>query len=148
MQEKEKESWEAASQALNKKLEIAESNCIRAEIEAAKTRSIDISLTGLSYLISILYWDGDAFYFGTGQLELDLSVQNKMLNTKDAELVTAKEEVLFLIMLKVRGNRKVHKSCLWRLLTISGRNGRFLALLSSIWILLVYPKVNWTHPYI
>lgn len=55
MQEKEKESWEAASQALNKKLEIAESNCIRAEIEAAKTRSIDISLTGLSYLISILY---------------------------------------------------------------------------------------------
>lgn len=40
MQEKEKESWEAASQALKKKLEIAESNCIRAEIEAAKLRSI------------------------------------------------------------------------------------------------------------
>ena len=80
MQEKEKESWEAAFQALNKKLEIAESNCIRAEIEAAKTRSIDISLTGLSYLITIMYWDGDAFSFGTGQLELDLSVQNKMLN--------------------------------------------------------------------
>lgn len=39
-QEKEKESWEAASQALKMKLEIAEGNCIRSEIEAAKMRSI------------------------------------------------------------------------------------------------------------
>lgn len=43
IQEKEKESWEAASQGLNRKLEIAEANCIRAEIEAAKTRSTRIA---------------------------------------------------------------------------------------------------------
>lgn len=64
--EKEKESWEAACQALKRKVEISESNCIRAEIEAAKMRS---------------------------QLELQLSVQTQMLNTRDAELVTAKEEI-------------------------------------------------------
>lgn len=40
IQEKEKESWQAASQSLNWKLEVAESNCIRAEIEAAKMKSI------------------------------------------------------------------------------------------------------------
>lgn len=39
-QEKEEESWQAASQSLNWKLEVAESNCIRAEIEAAKMKSI------------------------------------------------------------------------------------------------------------
>lgn len=44
-QEKEKESWEAAFQALKMKLEISESNCIRAEIEAAKMRSIFVSLS-------------------------------------------------------------------------------------------------------
>ncbi|PPS18415.1 hypothetical protein GOBAR_AA02154 [Gossypium barbadense] len=38
-QEKEKESWEAASLAFKTKLEVAESNCIRAEIEAAKMRN-------------------------------------------------------------------------------------------------------------
>ena len=43
VQEKEKESWKAASQAFKTKLEIAESNCIRAEIEVAKMRSINIS---------------------------------------------------------------------------------------------------------
>ncbi|KAJ9172583.1 hypothetical protein P3X46_015800 [Hevea brasiliensis] len=64
--EKEKESWEAASQALKMKLEIAESNCIRSEIEAAKMRS---------------------------QLELEVSVQNQMLNKKDSELLAAKEEI-------------------------------------------------------
>ena len=40
LQEKEKGTWQAASEALKMKLEIAESNCIRAEIEAAKMRSI------------------------------------------------------------------------------------------------------------
>lgn len=40
LQEKEKEAWQAASEALKMKLEIAESNCIRAEIEAAKMRSM------------------------------------------------------------------------------------------------------------
>ncbi|KAK6922514.1 hypothetical protein RJ641_010818 [Dillenia turbinata] len=64
--EKEKQSWEAASQALKAKLEIAESNCIHAEIEAAKLRS---------------------------QLELELSMQTQQLNTRDAELVAAKEEI-------------------------------------------------------
>ncbi|KAG8662871.1 hypothetical protein MANES_01G153700v8 [Manihot esculenta] len=64
--EKEKESWEAASQALKMKLEIAEGNCIRSEIEAAKMRS---------------------------QLEQEVSVQKQMLNKKDGELVAAKEEI-------------------------------------------------------
>lgn len=40
IQEKEKESWQAALQSLNWKLEVADSNCIRAEIEAAKMKSI------------------------------------------------------------------------------------------------------------
>ncbi|XVE87524.1 hypothetical protein DITRI_Ditri18aG0124700 [Diplodiscus trichospermus] len=64
--EKEKESWEAASQAFKTKLEIAESNCIRAEIEAAKMRS---------------------------QLELEASVQSQMLSAREAELAAAKEEI-------------------------------------------------------
>lgn len=64
--EKEKESWEVASQGLKTKLEIAESNCIRAEIEAAKMRS---------------------------QLESEVSAQAQILNTRDAELVAAKEEI-------------------------------------------------------
>lgn len=42
-QAKEKETWEAASQALKAKLEIAESNCIHAEIEVAKMRSTQLS---------------------------------------------------------------------------------------------------------
>ncbi|XP_044470267.1 protein GRIP [Mangifera indica] len=64
--ENEKESWEAASQALKKKLEIAESNCIRAEIEAAKLRS---------------------------QLESEMSVQTQMLSSRDAELMALKKEI-------------------------------------------------------
>nr|XP_023929292.1 protein GRIP [Quercus suber]POE89660.1 protein grip [Quercus suber] len=64
--DKEKESWEAASQALKTKLELAESNCIRAEIEVAKMRS---------------------------QLESDVSAQAQILNAKDAELVAAKKEI-------------------------------------------------------
>ncbi|KAJ6774781.1 SYNAPTONEMAL COMPLEX PROTEIN-RELATED [Salix purpurea] len=64
--EKEKESWEAASQALKTKLEIAESNCIHAEIGAAKMKS---------------------------QLELEVSVQSQMLSKKDAELLAVKEEI-------------------------------------------------------
>ncbi|XP_059623324.1 protein GRIP-like [Cornus florida] len=63
--EKEREIWEVNSQALKTKLEVAESNCMRTEIEAAKMRS---------------------------QLELELSVQTQLLSTRDAELVAAKEE--------------------------------------------------------
>lgn len=64
--EKERASWEAASQALKTKLEIAESNCIRAEVEVAKIRS---------------------------QLESEVSAQARILNMKDAELLAAKEEI-------------------------------------------------------
>lgn len=39
LQEKEKESWEASFDALKSKLEIAESNYLRAETEVAKMRS-------------------------------------------------------------------------------------------------------------
>ncbi|XP_022145270.1 protein GRIP isoform X1 [Momordica charantia] len=64
--EKEKEAWQAASEALKMKLEIAESNCIRAEIEAAKMRS---------------------------QLESEVSAKTRMLSARDAELLTIKEEM-------------------------------------------------------
>jgi len=64
--DKEKESWQGTTQALKTKLEVAESNCIRVEIEAAKTRS---------------------------QLELELAVQAQMLSTRDTELKAAKEEI-------------------------------------------------------
>nr|XP_043631810.1 protein GRIP [Erigeron canadensis] len=64
--ESEKEKWEAASQALSRKLEIAEGNCIRAEVEAAKMKS---------------------------QMDLELSLQSQRSNTKDAELVAAREEI-------------------------------------------------------
>ncbi|KAG8660077.1 hypothetical protein MANES_02G112700v8 [Manihot esculenta] len=64
--EKEKESLEAASNTLKMKLEIAGSNCIRAEIEAAKIRS---------------------------ELELKVYVQKQMLNKKDGELLAAQEEI-------------------------------------------------------
>ncbi|KAH7849530.1 hypothetical protein Vadar_019165 [Vaccinium darrowii] len=64
--DKEKESWQGTTQALKTKLEVAESNCIRVEIEAAKMRS---------------------------QLELELAVQAQMLSTRDTELKAAKEEI-------------------------------------------------------
>ncbi|KGN55617.1 protein GRIP isoform X1 [Cucumis sativus] len=64
--EKEKETWQTASEALKMKLEIAESNCIRAEIEAAKMRS---------------------------QLESEVSAKTRMLSARDAELLTVKEEM-------------------------------------------------------
>lgn len=64
--EKEKETWQAASEALKMKLEVAESNCIRAEIESAKMRS---------------------------QLELEVSTKTRMLSARDAELLTVKEEM-------------------------------------------------------
>ncbi|KAH7519835.1 hypothetical protein FEM48_Zijuj08G0079300 [Ziziphus jujuba var. spinosa] len=64
--EKEKESWEAAFQALKTKLEISESNCIRAEIEAAKMRS---------------------------QLESEVSVKTQKLNARDVELAAAQQEI-------------------------------------------------------
>lgn len=64
--DKEKESWEAAYQALRNKLELAESTFLRSEIEAAKIRS---------------------------QMELDLSMKNQLLNAKEAEVVTSKEEI-------------------------------------------------------
>ncbi|RZC48582.1 hypothetical protein C5167_017013 [Papaver somniferum] len=63
--DKEREAWESASLALKAKLEVAESTCLRSEIEAAKMRS---------------------------QLELELSMRNQLLNTRDAELMAAKQE--------------------------------------------------------
>uniref|UniRef100_A0A1D1ZHY7 Protein GRIP n=1 Tax=Anthurium amnicola TaxID=1678845 RepID=A0A1D1ZHY7_9ARAE len=64
--EKERECWDTNCQALKNKLEASESACLRSEIEAAKTRC---------------------------QLESELSLQNHMLNTREAELATAKEEI-------------------------------------------------------
>ncbi|ESQ31074.1 hypothetical protein EUTSA_v10003686mg [Eutrema salsugineum] len=64
--EKEKETWEASCDALKSKLEIAESNYLRAEMEVAKMRS---------------------------QLGSEMSMQTQMLSTKDAELKGAREEI-------------------------------------------------------
>ncbi|KAL5713835.1 hypothetical protein ACHQM5_015877 [Ranunculus cassubicifolius] len=63
--DKEKENWEAAYETLRAKLEVAEGTFLRSEIEAAKIRS---------------------------QLELELSLKNQLLNGKETELVTIKEE--------------------------------------------------------
>ncbi|KAM1202081.1 hypothetical protein TB2_017855 [Malus domestica] len=64
--EKEKESWEAATQALKTKLEISESNRICADIEVAKMRS---------------------------QLESEVSAQTRKLDARDAKLAALKEEI-------------------------------------------------------
>ncbi|CAA6673255.1 unnamed protein product [Spirodela intermedia] len=64
--EKERESWEANCQALRNKVEASESARLSFEIEAAKTKS---------------------------QLELELSLQNQMLNSREADLTAAKEEI-------------------------------------------------------
>lgn len=56
VQVKERESWETASQALKAKLEIAESNCIRAEVEVAKIRSTYYINPSTSFLIFISRW--------------------------------------------------------------------------------------------
>ncbi|XP_050125152.1 protein GRIP-like [Malus sylvestris] len=64
--EKEKESWEAATQALKTKLEISESNRICADIEVAKMRS---------------------------QLESEVSAQTRKLDVRDAKLAALKEEI-------------------------------------------------------
>ncbi|KAK4479990.1 hypothetical protein RD792_013045 [Penstemon davidsonii] len=64
--EKEKESLEAAFQSMRAKLEISESNRMRAEVEAEKLRS---------------------------QLESELSVQYQLLNGKDSEIEEAKEKI-------------------------------------------------------
>ncbi|KAH1047780.1 hypothetical protein J1N35_038564 [Gossypium stocksii] len=93
--EKEKESWEAASLAFKTKLEVAESNCIRAEIEAAKMRSIKISEGTIVILYLLLICRRMKFHFTCwiGQLELEASLQTQMLSTREAELAAAKEEV-------------------------------------------------------
>ncbi|KAI4387321.1 hypothetical protein MLD38_005162 [Melastoma candidum] len=64
--EKEKESWDASYQTLKEKLEKVESNCIRAEVEAAKLRS---------------------------QLEVEVSTQAQILSSRDTQLEAAKEEI-------------------------------------------------------
>lgn len=51
VQEKEKDSWEMASNSLKQKLEIAESNFIRTEVEVAKMRSISIISVILQFLL-------------------------------------------------------------------------------------------------
>uniref|UniRef100_A0A1J3D0Y6 Protein GRIP n=1 Tax=Noccaea caerulescens TaxID=107243 RepID=A0A1J3D0Y6_NOCCA len=64
--EKEIETWEASCDALKSKLEIAESNYLRAEVEVAKMKS---------------------------QLGSEMSMQTQLLSTKDAELKSAREEI-------------------------------------------------------
>nr|CAD1844717.1 unnamed protein product [Ananas comosus var. bracteatus] len=64
--EKEKQSWEATCQTLRMKLEASESACLQSEIEIARIRS---------------------------QFELELSAQNQLLHTRDAELMATKDEI-------------------------------------------------------
>ena len=75
------------------KLELAESNCIRAEIEVAKMRSIFASLIFLLSDYSYMWSECSCFSYWAGQLESDVSAQAQILNIKDAELVAAKKEV-------------------------------------------------------
>ncbi|KAF6159805.1 hypothetical protein GIB67_030063 [Kingdonia uniflora] len=65
--EKEKETWESAYRTLRTKLEVAEGIRLQFEIEAEKMRS---------------------------QLELELSMKIQLLNTRDAELLAAKDEMI------------------------------------------------------
>ncbi|KAM3252140.1 protein GRIP isoform X1 [Capsicum annuum] len=91
--EKEKESWETTCHSLRTKLEIAESNCIRAEIEAAKFRST-ILYSGLIPCLGDDEFGSYTCFLIVGQLESELSAQSQVLNSKEAELMAAKEEIL------------------------------------------------------
>ncbi|KAM3366144.1 hypothetical protein ACQJBY_015572 [Aegilops geniculata] len=64
--EKERQSWEAECESLREKLEALESARFRSEIESAKFRN---------------------------QLESELSTQNQLLQNKDSNLISAKEEI-------------------------------------------------------
>ncbi|EMS49867.1 hypothetical protein TRIUR3_22943 [Triticum urartu] len=64
--EKERQSWEAECESLREKLEALESARFRSEIESAKFRN---------------------------QLESELSTQNQLLQNKDSDLISAKEEI-------------------------------------------------------
>ncbi|CAN6168041.1 unnamed protein product [Urochloa humidicola] len=64
--EKERQSWEATCESLRSKLEASENACLKSEIESAKVKS---------------------------QLELELSTQIQLLQTKDSDLMAAKHEI-------------------------------------------------------
>ncbi|KAM0900770.1 hypothetical protein ACQ4PT_020421 [Festuca glaucescens] len=64
--EEEKQRWEAERESLREKLGASESACRRSEIESDKARR---------------------------QLESELSIQNQLLQTKDCDLISAKEEI-------------------------------------------------------
>ncbi|KAG2645289.1 protein GRIP-like isoform X1 [Panicum virgatum] len=64
--ERERQSWEATCESLRSKLEASENACLKSEIESAKVKS---------------------------QLELELSTQNQLLQTKDSDLMAAKQEI-------------------------------------------------------
>lgn len=100
VQEKEKVNLELVSSALKEKLEIAESNCIRTEIEIAKMRSI--STTWFISLIFIIFWARpeyhDSFPPPSGQLESEVSLHTQLINAKDAELLASKDEVTIIYL--------------------------------------------------
>ncbi|KAM7257815.1 hypothetical protein ACFE04_013556 [Oxalis oulophora] len=89
--EKEKESWEAATRALKMKLEIAESNCIRVEVEAAKMRS---QLESEVYAQIQLLSSRDAELMAVNRLQSEFSSYkiraHALLQKKDQELAAAK----------------------------------------------------------
>ncbi|KAM0891377.1 hypothetical protein ACQ4PT_026449 [Festuca glaucescens] len=64
--EKERQGWEAEHESLREKLEASESACRRSELESDNVRR---------------------------QLESELSRQNQLLQTKDCNLISAKEEI-------------------------------------------------------
>ncbi|RLN33944.1 protein GRIP isoform X1 [Panicum miliaceum] len=66
LQEKERLSWEATCESLRSKLEASENARLKSEIESAKVK---------------------------GQLELELSTQNQLLQTKDSDLMAGKQEI-------------------------------------------------------
>ncbi|CAL0331960.1 unnamed protein product [Lupinus luteus] len=94
LQEKERESWETASQALKAKLEIAEGNCIRAEVEVAKIRSqLESEVSAQASILSMR--DAELLAVRKSSLEREFSSYkvraHALLQKKDAELAAAKD---------------------------------------------------------
>lgn len=108
IQEKERQSWEAECESLREKLEALESARFRSEIESAKFRSKSAP--------NFLFWFWSntfiqIFGYSADQLESELSMQNQLLQNKDSDLISAKEEVHFILDLILSKSLYLH----WKL---------------------------------
>jgi hypothetical protein len=113
-QEKERQSWEAECDSLRAKLEASESACRRSETESDKVRS-----KSTPNFLFYFWSNNNAFIhlFGCSavQLESELSIQNQLLETKDSDLISAKEEVNFILHLTELSNLFKYLHLQWEL---------------------------------